>query len=155
MKITFFLLVSFFWIRVCLALSPPIGCGVEKLPGQAGQSAAGWNVSIVKENQRKKSGDAFVAVEKASGKRCELELPSWGETLYSAHGKGSLFIVEQGDASYTTLTWIEPNACKIVKTLSEYGAVKIVGASVIFPGGKDGPGTVLEKRFPLNTDCLP
>jgi hypothetical protein len=153
MKFSFFLLLSFLWVRVCLALSPPIGCGIEKLA--AGQAAAGWDVSIVKESQRKKTGDAFVAVEKALGKRCELELPSWGETLYSAHGKQLLFIVEQGDASYTTLTWIEPSACKIVKTLREYGAVKIVGASLVFPGGKDGPDTVPEKRFPLNTDCLP
>jgi|GEM_PF-5434421 len=130
-------------------------CRIKKLPGTKTQASGGWNVSILKESQRTKPGDSFLALEKNSGKRCEVELPSWAQTLYSTTGLRAIFIVEQSDASNTVVSWVDPADCKLLKTLQEFGPVKINNSAVEFAGGKDGPDKVPGKRIPLNADCLP
>jgi len=63
--------------------------------------------------------------------------------------------VEQQDTNYTSLSWIDLERCKTLKTLTEFGTVRFSDSGVSFSGGKDGPDSVASKEFPLDEACLP
>jgi len=129
-------------------------CQIQKMPGIESQGMENWQVSILKESKRKQEGDAFLGVD-SSGKRCELELKSWGEALYLAKAAKPLVLVEQSDTDYTELTWIDPAACKILKNIREVGRLTIGDARLIFSGGQDGPDKIPSVKISLNPECLP
>jgi hypothetical protein len=112
-------------------------------------------VSIKKEDERKKPGDEFAATKKTAKKACKLELPSWGDSIYLAKSKKTLFVVRQSDTDYSELSWVDPTACKIVSTLREFGSVTLTSTSASFSGGEDGPAKIPGKTFKLGNDCLP
>lgn len=146
------LFLSLLWLSTAQAADH---CKIEKLNGIAPQKVGTWKVSVEKETKRRKPGDAFLGVDSASGKRCEIELDSWGEGLFSAQSDRFLLIVEQGDTRASTLTWIDPLACLALKNLRESGRVAVTDVEVSFSGGKDGPDTIPAKKFLLGPDCLP
>jgi hypothetical protein len=150
-------LFSVFWLHAAgaAAEAPRTACQIERLNGIDSQKIMNWEVSIEKEGKRKKAGDAFVAIEQQTGKRCELELKSWGEGLFSAQRAEPLIIVEERDTMHTTLEWVHPTDCKIIKTLSEFGSAQITNSSITFAGGQDGPNKVPGMKFSMEADCLP
>jgi len=133
----------------------PSGCKIEKLPGIESQKTQGWELSILKESKRGKPGDAFLAIAPGTGKRCEIELDSWGTALFVARSQKLLVLVEQGDTDYSAITWIDPTACKSLKNVREIGLAKISNTALQFSGGQDGPTKISAKNIPLNSECLP
>lgn len=151
----FFFIILFTQSALASEPKQPPTCQIKKLRSIQNQRVGDWEVSIEKENNRKKPGDAFLGINKHAGKFCEIELESWGSGLFVAQGKKLSLIIEQGDTNYSTLTWIDPEDCKAMKTLREFGTVKIQDRMISFSGGSDGPEKIPAKKVKINSDCLP